>query len=446
MTNLKFTELTKDNEEKYLDKLANLEKVVLAHMESQGRTGQLFITGKEDISEYVHSKENTVMIALDENDDVKSATYITQGQIPFTYNDITKYFKYGDKYKTFVKDSYLSEYDYKNDMLETYKMKIEAFKYAKEKILKNHPEYNNDIIKFLDHELNDPTNKFHEKSELRETLNKLMSQYILSKKDSNLEKNYEKFYWITSEDISKEFNRPIDLLKHPEISYYEKFLESEHITYRQIMSNSKPTIYEKSVSNEELYYGANTNNSVEIDTYITHPNQRSAGVARILVYEGIKKHIENHFKNPENKEIYLCSTLHRNNLSSKYVSEFFGLKDNIFLKRREGRNREVHICKIEKENVQNYLNDIEDSLIVLYGYNPDGKNLTPQRKIDILKTHLAYEKSEFDRLNSAKSLNGTFTLQDSDGLESKFNRITIIKNKISAYENLLNKGDDEYEL
>lgn len=56
MANLKIKELTKENEKKYLDKVAELEKIVLAAMEKDGKIGQLFITGKEDISEYVHSK------------------------------------------------------------------------------------------------------------------------------------------------------------------------------------------------------------------------------------------------------------------------------------------------------------------------------------------------------------------------------------------------------
>lgn len=65
MENLKIKELTKENEEKYLDKVVELEKIVLESMEKEGKIGQLFITGKEDISEYVHSKQNTVMIAVD---------------------------------------------------------------------------------------------------------------------------------------------------------------------------------------------------------------------------------------------------------------------------------------------------------------------------------------------------------------------------------------------
>ena len=100
---IKIVELTKDNEDKFLQQTADLEQKVLQNMESRGQIGQLFPTGKEDISLYAHSKENTVLLAVDEEGKVLATTYITQGQKPFTYNDITKYFKYGDQYQEYVK-------------------------------------------------------------------------------------------------------------------------------------------------------------------------------------------------------------------------------------------------------------------------------------------------------------------------------------------------------
>lgn len=81
----KIIELTKDNESKYLNQVADLEEVVLHRMEQVGQIGQLFTTGAEDISSYVHSDENSVFISLDDNGNVNGATYITQGQKPFTY-------------------------------------------------------------------------------------------------------------------------------------------------------------------------------------------------------------------------------------------------------------------------------------------------------------------------------------------------------------------------
>ena len=125
---IKIVELTKDNEEKYLDQIVELEQISLEAMKKEGREGQLFDTGREGISEYVHSNENSVIVATDENDKVEAATYVTQGQSPFTYNDITKYFKYGEKYKQYVKSQYLSDRDYKKDLRNIYIIKIKETK------------------------------------------------------------------------------------------------------------------------------------------------------------------------------------------------------------------------------------------------------------------------------------------------------------------------------
>ena len=93
MKDIRCIELTKDNYKKYIDQVVELEELVSNKMIEEGREGQFFTTGKEGIEEYILSPENTVEIAIDSKDQVQSATYITQGQKPFTYNDITKYFK-----------------------------------------------------------------------------------------------------------------------------------------------------------------------------------------------------------------------------------------------------------------------------------------------------------------------------------------------------------------
>lgn len=205
--NFKLEELTKDNESQYLEQVANLEQAVMANMEARGQSGQLFPTGREDISAYAHSKENTVLLAVDEKGKVVAATYITQGQKPFTYNDITKYFKYGKDYNEYVRSRYKTSSDYLADMLIVYKMKILAFKYAKGKVLEEFPQYEGDISKFLKHEVDEEHNHFHEKSVLRDLMNTYMSEYIDMQeiKYPGIKERYEMFYWITSEEISKEF-------------------------------------------------------------------------------------------------------------------------------------------------------------------------------------------------------------------------------------------------
>lgn len=145
MKDIRILEVTKENENRYLQKISDLEVKVLEHMEKQGKTGQLFITGKEDISAYVNSNNNTVMVAVDKNDDVI----------------------------------------------------------------------------------------------------------------------------IESENLLQ--------------------TEREH---QQVFENARLKIYEEPDFEHQKYFEANTKNSIEIDTYITDPNNRSQGLARELVFEGIKKHLE----------------------------------------------------------------------------------------------------------------------------------------------------------
>lgn len=399
MFNLEILEVTKENKEEYLRQIAELEKKVLLDMETKGKIGQLFITGAEDIEQYIDSGDNTVVVAVDDGNQVNAATYITQNQLPFTYNDITKYFKYGNEYGKYVKSRYDSETKYQLDMLKAYEIKMKAFEYARNKVLAMHPEYPT-ITNFLEHELSDKENRFHEKSELRDSINQYMSQYIQSEfpKERQL---YEEFYWTTVSDIEKEFHKEVDVnnLSNPNIKEYEAFLYGEkQKEHEKIIKNGQLKIYNKAQFDIEKYYNANTENTVEIDTYITTPENRQYGLARIIVFEGIKKHIYEHFKNPENAEIFLCSTLHKDNFSSKYVSEFFGLIDHLYVNRRQGRDREVHICRIMREDAQIYIEHIESKLAVLYGYNPNNKTISNDEKIAILEEQLQYEKDEVSRL------------------------------------------------
>lgn len=433
--NIKIVELTKDNEKDYLDQVSDLEQVVLKNMEERGQIGQLFPTGKEDISSYAHSEENTVLLAIDNNEKVIAATYITQGQKPFTYNDITKYFKYGEEYNNYVKSTYKTQEEYKMDILDTYQMKIKAYKYAKQKILEQYPEYDKNIMAFLKHELNEENNRYHEKSILRELLNTYMSEYIsnnVGPEHPKLQENYEKFYWFTSSEIAEEFNKTNIKPNDKEAVEFEEIQAKEQHEYEELLKKGPLIIHEKSTFDMKKYYSAKTSNSIELDTYITDPKDRREGLARILVLEGITKHMQKFFENPENKEIFLCSTLHRNNLSSKYVSEFFGLKDSLYVKRRDGRNREVHICKVDRNEYEQYLIHQRKKVAIFYGYNPTNIDITTQEKIEIFKEQLAYEKSEMERLKGAKTaqaFNGKIDFE-----KRKIDKVKALNKKISELQ------------
>ena len=207
-------------------------------------------------------------------------------------------------------------------------------------------------------------------------------------------KQYENFYWVDMDFLKKENGVEANLE-----TIKSKKYNSTIMAYDKILQLQKYNIHDKSgCENEEMYYSANPGNTIELDTYITSDEVREYGLARIIVFEGIKRVLEKQKMNNEEDDIFLVSTLHRDNLSSKYVSEFFGLKDNLFVTRRTGRDREVHICRIRKNEIKQYLDEIEKKLIVLYNYNPNGIKLNYDEKNRIMKAQLDYEIKELDRL------------------------------------------------
>ena len=439
--NFKVIEVTKENESKYLDGIVELENDVYENMIKQGKVGQLFTTGREDISSYINSENNSVFIVTsdDNENDVLAATYITQGQIPFTYNDVTKYFKCSNEYMESVKNAYQNENDFLADLRKVYIQKITAFVYSRDFILHEYTENvhklseeekNSLFMELIEKELQNPENNFHEKSHIREDLNKYMSLYM-SKIFGNSDL-YEKFYWTDMDYMKSQFSKQQSKL---DMSGFSKY-NSTIATYDNILSLQKHQIFDKSEEiNEDDYYGANTDNTIELDTYITSDSVREFGLARIIVFEGIKRVLEKQHMDERKGSIYLVSTLHRDNLSSKYVSEFFGLKDNLFVKRRTGRNREVHICKIDRNKIREYLEETEKKLIVLYNYNPKGITVNDEDKKRIYNEQLAYEVKELARLE--KIGNSKYA----GYVKMKKNKISKLQKKVSEFENTKDIGE-----
>ncbi len=437
--NFTVIEVTKENENKYLDRIVKLEDDVYENMIKQGKEGQLFTTGREDISGYINSDNNSVFIVTRNNDeeDVIAATYITQGQIPFTYNDVTKYFKCSEEYMESVKKEYETEEAFLEDLRKVYIQKITAFVYSRDFILRNYTENihklseeekNALFMKLVEQEIQNPENNFHEKSYIREDINKYMSLYM-SKifRNSDL---YEKFYWADMDYINSQYGDEQAHLNNNGLSKYDSTIKA----YDTILSLQKYPIFDKSEGiDEEKYHQANTDNTIELDTYITSDSVREFGLARIIVFEGIKRVLKKQHMDEKDGSIYLVSTLHRDNLSSKYVSEFFGLKDNLFVKRRTGRNREVHICKIDKCRMKEYLAEMEKKLVVLYNYNPKGIFVSDDDKKRIFNEQLLYEKKELARLEKINN--------------SKYDSYAKMKkDKISKLEKTISDIEDTKEI
>lgn len=196
------------------------------------------------------------------------------------------------------------------------------------------------------------------------------------------------------------------------------------------MQNGGLQIFEEPKFDVEKYYSANTSNSIELDTYLTDPNSRRSGLARILVLAGIEKHMKEHFEKSNDDEIFLCSTLHRDNLSSKYVSEFFGLKDNLYVKRRDGRNRQVHICRVERKDYKKYLDHMKKKMAILYGYNPEHIPISKKEEVEILQEQLEYENAELERLQNVRMQTGRKFTGAIDYSKNKVNKVYTLKQRL----------------
>ena len=88
---MRILELTGINDTQYINQIEPLEGKIKLRMDEDGRYNQFFSTDTEEILSYAKSKENSVWAAIDDNDQVVSATFITKGQSWFSYNDLTKY-------------------------------------------------------------------------------------------------------------------------------------------------------------------------------------------------------------------------------------------------------------------------------------------------------------------------------------------------------------------
>jgi len=83
----------------------------------------------------------------------------------------------------------------------------------------------------------------------------------------------------------------------------------------------------------------------------------------------LKKALKEQLDNKMNEEVFLAATLHKENLSSKNVSNFFELNDYLFVNRRSGRDRQVHILRLAREEIPEYIKRMENKIEIIYGYN-----------------------------------------------------------------------------
>ena len=57
------------------------------------------------------------------------------------------------------------------------------------------------------------------------------------------------------------------------------------------------------------------------------------------------------------EKIYISATIHQENIPSKRVTTSLGNFDTLYVKRRTGINREVYFCKIDKDNIEDFIRE-----------------------------------------------------------------------------------------
>ena len=116
-------------------------------------------------------------------------------------------------------------------------------------------------------------------------------------------------------------------------------------------------------NNYYKYFDANPLNTIELDTYIVHPDYREKGLVRIVPFEGLKIQIKKLLeKRPDLKEIFICFSIHRNNSPLNMVAQSFVKCDILYVKRRTGINRDVYFYKIQRNSLDELMKINEDKI------------------------------------------------------------------------------------
>ena len=355
---------TPDIQRKYAKEIEGLENCVSDKLKEQGKGHIFFTTGYDDIYSYIKDKDVTIMECQDDYYKIISSAYITQGQGLYTYNDLTKYFKFNKEYVDYAKSKYdpkeLCSIEY-----ETFIKKIKGYKYAKALIEK---ELNiTDLVSYFQNEKKKGT--FDEHDRVREKVNRYIHDYF---RDNNKDRigftELDRFYLIKFSDLQNCEDNEIRTKCANETEENEKLYEE----YGQlidlfdlndsILPDEHNFTYLKR-ENFKTYFDANPFNTIELDTYMVHPDNRKKGLAKIVTFEGLKIQIKKLMtKRPSLKEIFISATIHQENEPSKRVTTSFGKFDTLYIKRRTGINREVYFCRIDTKNLQDYIRKNEEKI------------------------------------------------------------------------------------
>ena len=339
-------EVNKDNWEHYKNQMLNLENKVKNNMVEQG-IGDLFFTTGEDIIEYAYDPRHHVYVMVDDNDRVLAQTYLVGAgsHIQGDYADLPKYFTMGEDFLQYIKvKEYKNEEEFKHMCKNIYQAKLYAFKNAIKRIY-NTEDYAR-FMEDLNREKSSETH-FDERTQLRRDINKYMAEFMNKYGMSEL---YRQFYTVDST-----FDNYDE--KNEAAKAYDSFIKASSVP-----------VYDKKMENPEDYFGASVYNTIEVDTYITDPEARRNGSAKILSAIALNKTVEEFFINNDSDVLYLSITLHKDNYLSENVANFLGFKDYIDLERRATIERKAYMKRIDRANYKEYLSYLNKKLTYFYGY------------------------------------------------------------------------------
>ena len=279
---------------------------------------------------------------------------------------MSKYFKFNKEYIEYAKSKY-DPNELCSIQYDTYMKKIKGYKYAKELIAK---ELN--IIDLVGHcKEEKEKGTFDEKNKVREKVNRYIYNYFRDNTDVNEKigfKELDRFYLLKFSDLQNCGDREI-ISKCEEATEEDKKLYEEYDELLDlfdlnsaILPDEKGFVYIKP-ENYKTYFDANPFNTIELDAYIVHPDNRKKGLAKIVTFEGLKIQIKKLLEKRQNlQEIFISATIHQNNNPSKRVSISFGKFDILYVKRRTGINREVYFCKILRKDLDEFIRVNEDRM------------------------------------------------------------------------------------
>ena len=322
-----------------------------------------FTTGYDDVLDYIKDKDVTVMVCQDENKNLIAASYITQGQGLYTYNDLSKYFKFNKEFKEYAKLKYDSKELYSIEY-ETYMTKIEGYKYAKEHIAK---ELNiTDLVNHCKTEKEKGT--FDEKNKVREKVNRYIYDYFRDYAKNRIGfTELDRFYLLKFSDLQNYEDTQIKAKCENETENKKLFKEYDELLdlfdlNDAILPDEKDFKYLKP-ENFKTYFDANPFNTIELDTYMVHPDHNRKGLSKIVTFEGLKIQLDKLIaKTPNLQEIFISATIHQDNSPSKRITLTFGNFDILYVKRRTGINREVYFCRILRKDLDEFIKSNEEKM------------------------------------------------------------------------------------